>query len=74
MKVVDDLAHAALGFVVVTPVAWFAPPWATALSAALVGLVRELEQMRASFDQSFGASRARDVAGFAVGGFLAGLL
>ena len=73
-QVIDQAAHATLGALVLLPVVW-GQLWAAAL---LIGLLRELEQMRAKRlvtarwweGWSWHWRRTLDVAGWMVGGGL----
>jgi hypothetical protein len=60
----DVLGHLIYAFVVLLP-ASRGHVW---LSAILLGLIRELEQMRASGDWNLGMNRLVDIAGFAAAG------
>lgn len=71
---VDDVAHVAWAFFALLLVAFWAPWWALVLAALIFAAPREYwDQRDKSKGLSFktGWSRARDIAGFAVGGLLA---
>jgi hypothetical protein len=63
---IDFLGHVAYGLAVLLPAA-FGHFW---LAAIVLGLVRELEQMRAAGDWALGTNRLTDIAGFAVVGII----
>ena len=76
-SVKNQAAHMLLGFagaLFVLGIPWPAP-WVTmGLVGLVIGLCREITQMQATGDATFGSARAIDVAFWIGGGVIAGLL
>lgn len=63
---IDQLGHFVFGFAILLPAAK-GHVWA---SAVLLGLFRELEQMRSAFDYDWGMNRSVDILGWLAAGLL----